>query len=107
MCCDVVQIELLDKFRASGRLPVKHSLSAVACSVQAGNAGLETKNLYQYFDATAQAEYLYECVAETIEKDLREEIGSIQTYDRALDETKEIVGMPDKRVAARAFDPAE
>jgi hypothetical protein len=57
----------------------------------------ETKNLYQYFDAITQAEYLYECVAETIEKDLREEIGFIQKYDRALDETKEVVDMPDKR----------
>jgi hypothetical protein len=59
----------------------------------------ETKNLYQYFDATPQAEYLYECVAETIEKDLREEIGFIQRYDHALDETKEIVDMPDKRAS--------
>jgi Fic family protein len=59
----------------------------------------ETKNLYQYFDATPQAEYLYECVAETIEKDLREEIGFIERYDRALDETKEIVDMPDKRAS--------
>ena len=59
----------------------------------------ETKNLYQYFDATPQAEYLYECAAETIEKDLREQIGFIQRYDRALDETKEIVDMPDKRAS--------
>jgi Fic family protein len=59
----------------------------------------ETRNLYQYFDATPQVEYLYECVAETIEKDLREEIGFIQRHDRALDETKEIVDMPDKRAS--------
>jgi len=59
----------------------------------------ETKNLYQYFDATRQAEYLYQCVAETIEKDLREAIGFIQRYDHALDETKEIVDMPDKRAS--------
>jgi hypothetical protein len=57
----------------------------------------ETKSLYQYFDATPQSEYLYECVAETIEKDLREEIGFIERYDRALGETKEIVDMPDRR----------
>ena len=38
-------------------------------------------------------------MAETIEKDLREEIGFIQRYDRALDETKEIVDMPDKRAS--------
>jgi hypothetical protein len=59
----------------------------------------DTRNLYQYFDATRQAEYLYECVAETIEKDLKEEIGFIQKYDRALDESKEIVDMPDKRAS--------
>jgi hypothetical protein len=59
----------------------------------------DTKSLYRYFDATAQAEYLYQCVAETIEKDLREEIGFIVKYDRALDETKEIVDMPDKRAS--------
>ena len=62
----------------------------------------ETKNLYPYFDATAQAEYLYQCVAETIEKDLREEIGFIVKYDRALDEIKEIVDMPDKRASLLA-----
>jgi len=59
----------------------------------------ETKSLYQYFDATPQTEYLYECVAETIEKDLREEIGFIEKYDRALDEAKEIVDMPDRRAS--------
>lgn len=59
----------------------------------------ETKHLYQYFDATAQAEYLFHCVSETIEKDLKEEIGFIEKYDRALDETKEIVDMPDKRAS--------
>jgi tyrosine-protein phosphatase YwqE len=59
----------------------------------------ETKHLYQYFDATAQAEYLFQCVSETIEKDLKEEIGFIERYDRALNETKEIVDMPDKRAS--------
>jgi Fic family protein len=59
----------------------------------------ETRVLYPYFDATAQAEYLYQCVAETIEKDLREEIDFIEKYDRAFDETKEIVDMPDRRAS--------
>lgn len=48
----------------------------------------DTKNLNKCFDATAQAEYLYECVAESIEKDLREEIGFIQRYGRALAKTR-------------------
>jgi Fic family protein len=59
----------------------------------------ETRSVYPYFDATTQAEYLYQCVAETIEKDLREEIGFVEKYDRALDGTKEIVDMPDKRAS--------
>ncbi len=60
---------------------------------------VRTETLYQYFDVTAPGEYLYECVAETIEKDLREEIGFIQKYDRALDETKDIVDLPDQRAS--------
>ena len=43
----------------------------------------KTDRLYRYYDATAQAEYLYEAVAETIRKDLREEIDYLLGLDRA------------------------
>jgi hypothetical protein len=35
----------------------------------------DTARLYRYFDATSQAEYLYQCIEETIHRDLRDEIG--------------------------------
>jgi Fic family protein len=57
----------------------------------------ETSDLYRYFDATAFAEYLYERVAETISRDLKEELGFVSVFDRALDRVREIVDMPDRR----------
>lgn len=41
----------------------------------------ETQDLYSYFDATPQAEFLYECVQQTIEKSLPEEIHYLERYD--------------------------
>jgi hypothetical protein len=57
----------------------------------------ETVQLYNCFDATLQAEYLYERVAETIRVDLQEELGYLEMFDKALQATKVIVDMPDKR----------
>lgn len=42
----------------------------------------ETINLYRYFDATNQAEFLYDCVVKTIEYMLPEEIRYLERYDR-------------------------
>ena len=44
----------------------------------------ETSNLYRYWDATKFAEYLYGSVAETIRRDLREELGFLAVFDQAL-----------------------
>lgn len=41
----------------------------------------ETIDLYGYFDATRQAEFLYDCVRQTIEKTLPEEIRYLEQYD--------------------------
>lgn len=41
----------------------------------------ETLDLYRYFDATRQAEFLYDCVLQTIEKNLPEEILYLEQYD--------------------------
>lgn len=42
----------------------------------------ETLDLYRFFDATAQAEYLYACVAETIDDILPREIAHLERVDR-------------------------
>ena len=57
----------------------------------------ETVHLYRYFDATVQSEYLVRCIRDTIERDLKEEIGFIQVFDAALKATIEIVDMPDRQ----------
>lgn len=59
----------------------------------------ETAHLYRYWDATNFAEYLYECVAETIRRDLKEEIGFISVFDEAMRRTLEIVDMPNRRAS--------
>jgi len=59
----------------------------------------ETAHLYRYWDATDFAEYLYECVAETIRRDLKEELGFISVFDGAMRRTLEIVDMPNQRAS--------
>jgi hypothetical protein len=58
-----------------------------------------TDKLYRYYDATPQAEYLYEAVAETIRKDLREEIEFLDVFDKAMAAAKSIVDMPNVRAS--------
>jgi Fic family protein len=58
-----------------------------------------TAHLYRFFDATAQAEYLYRCIQETIRKDLREEIGFLAVFDGAVRRVLHIVDMPDRRAS--------
>ena len=59
----------------------------------------ETAHLYRYFDATPLVEFLYEKVAETVRKDLREELEFLGLYDQALLATKDVVDMPDRRAS--------
>jgi hypothetical protein len=59
----------------------------------------KTDHLYRYFDATPQAEYLYEAVAETIRKDLREEIEFLEVFDKSMAAVKDIVDMPNARAS--------
>jgi hypothetical protein len=62
----------------------------------------DTANLYRFFDATAQAEFLYECIDETIRRDLRDEIRFIEVFDAALSGVMDVVDMPDRRASLLA-----
>lgn len=57
----------------------------------------ETIDLYRYFDATVQAEYLYACIENTIDHDFKTELDFIQFFDAAVAAIHDIVDMPDKR----------
>lgn len=59
----------------------------------------ETIDFYRYFDATKQAEFLFDCVLDTIQRIIPEEVSYIYKYDefkRFLDNNYE---MPDKLVS--------
>jgi len=59
----------------------------------------ETAHLYRYFDATALAEYLYDRLAASIRRDLKEELDFVAVFDRAFDAVRAIVTMPDRRAS--------
>lgn len=56
----------------------------------------ETADFYRYFDATPHAEFLFECVARTIDVDLPAETAFLKTYDSFKDEVSRMIDMPDR-----------
>lgn len=59
----------------------------------------ETIDLYRYFDATKQVEFLYSCVQQTIEQTIPEEVEYLEKYDLIKDYLDNLFEMPDKTVA--------
>lgn len=60
----------------------------------------DTIDYYRYFDATKQAEFLYECVDDTIRRVIPEEINYIIHYDEFKKYLDNNFEMPDKLVAS-------
>lgn len=58
----------------------------------------DTAELYRFFDATAQAEFLYDCVAETVNVTLPEEVDYLSRYDQLNTFIKNYLDMPDRMV---------
>ncbi|QNF31222.1 Fic family protein (plasmid) [Adhaeribacter swui] len=59
----------------------------------------ETIDLYRYFDATKQAEFLYRCVEQTVEKTIPEEVDYLEKYDRMKSFLEDYYEMPDRLIA--------
>lgn len=58
-----------------------------------------TIDYYRYFDATKQAEFLYDCVNDTIENIIPQEIAYLQKYDAFKKYIEEEFEMPDSTIA--------
>jgi Fic family protein len=58
----------------------------------------DTIDLYRYFDATKQAEFFFECVEETVNKTLPEEVAYLKKYDLLDEFIKNYIDMPDRLV---------
>ena len=54
-----------------------------------------TADLYRFYDCTAEAEFLYECVQKTIEEDLPREIDYLRQHDEAMRTIMNAIEMPD------------
>ena len=59
----------------------------------------ETLDYYRYFDATPQAEFLFDCVDYTINKIIPEEVDYLQKYDALKSWLDDTFQMPDKTVS--------
>lgn len=64
-------------------------------SVQVTN---ETIDMYRYFEATKQAEFLFSCVEKTVNETLPEEVRYLEKHDRLTNFIKSHIDMPDKMV---------
>jgi len=58
----------------------------------------ETLDLYRYYDATKQAEFLFGCVEETVSHTLPEEVEYLRKYDLLSEFITNYIDMPDKLI---------
>ena len=58
----------------------------------------ETIDLFRYFDCTKQAEFLFECVEETVNKTLPDEVDYLERYDRINEYISNYIDMPNRLV---------
>ena len=75
-------------------------------ATESGNVEVlnDTAAFYRYFDATAHAEFLYECIERTVEEDLPREIRFLVAFDRFAAGVKEVADMSNRRIELlRAF----
>ena len=63
----------------------------------------ETIDLYRYFDATKQVEFLYACVQQTAEKTIPAEVDYLKKYDRFKVYLEDYFELPDKTIALLAM----
>lgn len=58
----------------------------------------DTIDYYRYFDATHLAEYLYECIQDTIKTIIPEEIDLLRKYDAFKEVIEEEIGLADNNI---------
>lgn len=95
-------LERLDEYRQSLEAFSRERLDLVRWRPDESNnveVLNETIDLYRYFDATKQAEFLYSCVQETIENTIPAEVDYLEKYDLMKDYLDNYFEMPDKTVA--------
>ena len=59
----------------------------------------DTIDLYRYFDATRQAEFLYACVETTVNETLPAEVKYLERHDRLTSFIKTFIDMPNNKIS--------
>lgn len=67
----------------------------------------ETADLYRYMDMTHTAEYLYETIESTMNKEFVRELDYLVGYRKASDAIKNVIDMPDKSISLLIRSVAE
>jgi hypothetical protein len=96
------QMHLYDQALEAFSKPI---MADIDWSFTAENAILvnnDTFDLYRFFDATPQVEYLYDRVVDTVRVDFKEELEFLDIFDSALAAIKRIIDMPDRKAALLA-----
>lgn len=62
------------------------------------NVLTDTKDLYRYIDFTKQAEYLFECIDNTLQEDFKDELKYLERYEQTRLLIKNIVDLPDVKL---------
>ena len=88
---EIVRYKIVLESYSRPLLPFIHWRPTEKGSVEVLNA---TADYYRFFDATNHAEFLYECVEQTVERDMPEEIAYLEGYDRFERGVQQIVDMP-------------
>ena len=67
-------------------------------ATQKGNVKVlnDTADFYRFFDATPHAEFLYECVRQTIEQDLPNETNFLRNFDTLRAGIENMIDMPER-----------
>lgn len=95
-----VSAVILDRIDEYRQVLQAYSLPRLSCvewqpternNVEATN---DTMDLYRYFNATAQAEFLYACVAHTVQQTLPDEVDYLQKHDDFLASVSARFDMP-------------
>lgn len=80
-----------------------HSILHFVEWIPTANGNIEVKNetadYYRYFDATKQAEFLFDCIAHTIRRTIPDGVAYLKRYDAFKSWLDDHIPMPDKMVS--------
>ncbi len=96
-----VMLERIEEYRQTLERFSKPRLELIAWRPTAKNnveVLNETLDLYRYFDATAQAEFFFACVEETVTCILPDEVAYLKKYDLLNAFIRNYIDMPDRLV---------